>query len=230
MTINNKIKRVKNHEREKYIEKIEKANFSFVFVASHKILDLEGKNHTIRYIIILQPSHMFTSVKHTHGFTLIELMVVITIIGILFVGSYIPYDYYSRLSRIRISGEKVRQTMEDAKILSQNGQIFPGTTKNANVGLLFEKNSHSITMFAFKPGTRSFTGNTDAKIIKTISLEDGVNITTLPEDQMLVEYSAPKGTVEIYKPTTDTGATFEVGIGWKTTTAGALYRTIKIAK
>lgn len=73
------------------------------------------------------------------AFTLIELMVVIAIIGILFAGSYIPYDYYSRLSRIRVSAEKINQAMEDAKILSQNGQLFPGTARNASTGLLFEK-------------------------------------------------------------------------------------------
>lgn len=76
---------------------------------------------------------MLFPIRNTPGFTLIELMVVITIIGILFVGSYIPYDYYSRLSRIRISAEKIHQAMEDARILSQNGQLFPGTTKNANI-------------------------------------------------------------------------------------------------
>lgn len=62
-----------------------------------------------------------------------------TIIGILFAGSYVPYDYYSRLSRVRITAEKIHQTMEDARILSQNGQLFPGTTKNVNMGILFEK-------------------------------------------------------------------------------------------
>ncbi len=67
------------------------------------------------------------------GFTLIEVIIVITIIGILFAVSYIPYDHYSRISRIRISSEKVGQAMESARILAQNGQIFPGTDKNANI-------------------------------------------------------------------------------------------------
>lgn len=77
--------------------------------------------------------------RSRRGFTLIELLVVMTIIGILFVGSYVPYDYYSRLSKIRISTEKIHQSMEDAKILAQNGQLFPGTTKNADIGLLLRK-------------------------------------------------------------------------------------------
>lgn len=82
--------------------------------------------------------------------------------------------------------------MEDARILAQNGQIFPGNTTNANIGLLFTKGSHQIEMFAFTPGTRSFTENPDAKIIKMISLDDGVNINTLPKNQILLEYTAPK--------------------------------------
>lgn len=79
---------------------------------------------------------MFSSIRNTSGFTLIELLVVITIIGILFVGSYVPYDYYSRLSSLRMSTEKIHQALEDSKLLSQNGQIFPGTIgtmKNANI-------------------------------------------------------------------------------------------------
>jgi len=82
---------------------------------------------------------MFPSIRNTSGFTLIELIVVITIIGILFAGSYVPYDYYSRLSKVRISSERIHQTLEEAKLLSQNGQLFPGSTNNANIGVLLQK-------------------------------------------------------------------------------------------
>lgn len=173
---------------------------------------------------------MFSSLKNTSGFTLIELMVVITIIGILFAWSYIPYDYYSRLSRLRISSEKIHQALQDAKILSQNGQVFPGSIKNANIWLLFEKGKHTLSMFAFLPGTHSFSENANAKVIKTISLEDGININVLPQDNILVEYSAPQWNMEIYTSPTATGSTLDVGIGWKTVTIGALYRNIRIEK
>jgi len=85
-------------------------------------------------------------------------------------------------------------------------------------------------MFAFLPGTRSFVENENAKILRTVSLEDGVNITALPEDTILMEYRAPNGVMEIYRTPTETGALFDIGIGWKTVTDGASYREMHIEK
>ncbi len=173
---------------------------------------------------------MNTAYRTSSGFTLIELMIVMTIIGILFVGSYVPYDYYSRLSRIRISTEKIHQSMEDARILAQNGQLFPGTTKNADIWLLLEKGAHTLSMFAYLSGSHSFTEDDNAKIIKVILLEDSININTLPVDRLLIEYSAPNATMEIYTSPTATGSDFDMTIGWRTSTEGSLSRTIRIEK
>ena len=85
-------------------------------------------------------------------------------------------------------------------------------------------------MFAFLPGTHAFTENANAKIIKIISLEDGVNINTLPKNNILIEFIAPRGEMEIYTSPTETGSTFDLGIGWQTATTGTMYRTIKIEK
>lgn len=79
-------------------------------------------------------------------------------------------------------------------------------------------------------GSRSFTENDQAKLIKTISLEDGVYINNVPDDARLIEYKAPRGEMEIYSSTTATGSDFDVGIGWKSITEGALYRTITIER
>lgn len=85
-------------------------------------------------------------------------------------------------------------------------------------------------MFAFLPGSRSFTENSDAKIIKIIALEDGVLVSNLPSNQMLVEYTAPNGGKEIYTSPTQTGSAFDMVIGWKGVETGTLSRTVKIEK
>lgn len=84
-------------------------------------------------------------------------MVVITIIAILSVGSYIPYNYYSQLSQVRLSGEIIGQSVNNAKILSMNGYTFPGTSTNADIGLILRKNAGKIDLYAFQSGSVAFT-------------------------------------------------------------------------
>jgi hypothetical protein len=95
---------------------------------------------------------------------------------------------------------------------------------------VFEKDAHVITMLAFSGQTRSFSENENSKILKIIKLEDGIHITKLPENKVLLEYRAPKGDLEIYHTQTLTGTNFTLGIGFKTSTSGPLYREISVDK
>jgi len=133
--------------------------------------------------------------KRPGGFTLIELMIVITIIGILTVGAYIPYNFYSELARVRLSAEIVDQSVSDAKILASNGYVFPGTSENAHIGLILRKASNSMDILAYQSGSRSLVPDATAKLVRTIALENNITLSALPSDTVLVYFTAPSGDI-----------------------------------
>lgn len=175
---------------------------------------------------------MLRSSRAKNAFTLIELMIVITIIAILAISSYAPYDYYSRVSRVRVSRDIISQTVADAKNLASNGYVFPGTTKNANIGLKIEKDATSIDMIAFQSGSTSFISDTTTRLIKTTRLEDGVQINTLSPEHILIYFTAPNGDMRLYGDTGNelTATGMNIGIGWKTATTGPLSKNLEIKK
>jgi prepilin-type N-terminal cleavage/methylation domain-containing protein len=83
------------------------------------------------------------------GFTLVELMVVITIIIIMSVITYAPYNYYSNRAKVRIGAETIEQILNRARLLSVNGHLFPGTKQNAHVGVVFTPHSNAPDILLF---------------------------------------------------------------------------------
>ena len=60
------------------------------------------------------------------GFTLIELMVVMSIIAVLSIFAYAPYNHYANISRVRFSAEKIEQAANEAKSSVIGGYAFSG--------------------------------------------------------------------------------------------------------
>lgn len=73
------------------------------------------------------------------GFTLIELIVVVSIVMILFIFSIAPYNFYADKSRVRLSVERVEQLMNKAKLLAGTGYSPQGN----NVDLVIHIQSGS---------------------------------------------------------------------------------------
>lgn len=58
--------------------------------------------------------------SHT-AFTLIELMVVITIMSILMFASYIPYEHHQKKVTLRLAAKEISQSLSEARNLAIYG-------------------------------------------------------------------------------------------------------------
>jgi len=58
---------------------------------------------------------MKKNILHKQAFTFIELMVVITIMAILLLASYTPFEHYQTKQKVRNSAKIITQTLNDAR-------------------------------------------------------------------------------------------------------------------
>jgi prepilin-type N-terminal cleavage/methylation domain-containing protein len=55
------------------------------------------------------------------AFTLIEFMIAITIISILMVMTYAPYNYYSNKAKVRVTAKEISQSLYESRNLAIHG-------------------------------------------------------------------------------------------------------------
>ena len=134
------------------------------------------------------------------GFTLIELVIVMSIIAIMSLGLYAPYNHYGNIAKVRVSVGKIDQIIGESKMYASNGYLFPGTDKNADIVVKFQKNSSVLTMYASRTGNSSFIESPSFTLIKTVKLEDSVQILALPSDTVFISLLAPRADMHFYSP------------------------------
>lgn len=103
------------------------------------------------------------------GFTLIEMMIVITIILSLVGLVLFPYSYYMERAYVERSIDEVGQNWILAHKEIRNGKIFSGS-KNANTLLIFEKGSHEIKKYFLSWNTIPDPIETSTDIISANSI------------------------------------------------------------
>ncbi len=70
------------------------------------------------------------------AFTLIELMIVISIMGLLLLFSYAPYTFYQSKAKLRLATREVAQSFYETKNFSISGIKIRSTRENKSVWLL----------------------------------------------------------------------------------------------
>lgn len=168
----------------------------------------------------------YRTLKSTSGFTLVELMVVISIAVLVSVLTYAPYSYYSDLSRVRVSAEKIEQAFSEAKLSSSMGLSLPGTDFNADAYVVLQEGSGSVGLYAARSGS-GFASVSEFAVLREIPLEKDVVVSDLPSPTVTLKFSAPTGSPSAVD-VSGTPVNFTGGlVGYRGSTSGSLAKIFR---
>ena len=117
--------------------------------------------------------------KINKWFTLVELMIVFTIIILLSISIYAPYNFYSNKAKLKVAKSEIAKTIYEAR----NMAIYwlDDWSSNKSVWVYFDKNNskNSIKLYSY-PYNYSWTKNNfssaSVKLIKEIKLQPWIQI------------------------------------------------------
>lgn len=124
-------------------------------------------------------------------FTLIELMVAITIVGILSVVSYSPYSYYQNKASLKDTAREVSQLLYESRNMAINWAI--GNQWNVSIWVYFDKSStlnNQIKVFSFPYNMDKMNILNsewwDIRLLKTLTLNKWILIDKIEDKSNLL--------------------------------------------
>ncbi len=176
---------------------------------------------------------MRKTASYNRWFTLIELLIVISIIWILSIWVFVPYNLYSNIAKVRLSREIMTQTLSEARN-SAAWLVDIWTHKNQNIALFINKWDPSFSVYSFPYDYSGSISTAAGTKIKDVALEDWVNINSILDDSpqeknnVIIYFTAPEWIMHTYKDSSFTWSFKNITIWfWKATT-WVLSKTLEI--
>lgn len=103
--------------------------------------------------------------KNTFAFTLLELIVVITIIGIISMATYLPYAHHQKKVLVKQAAREITQSLSDARNLAING-LSEAWGSNLNVAIYFDTWAQSVE-YHTSTGALNISNISSATLLRT---------------------------------------------------------------
>lgn len=162
------------------------------------------------------------------AFTLIELLIVITIIGIISLATYLPYAHHQKKIILKQSVKEITQSLSEARNLAING-VNTGSW-NLNVALYFSSWATEILYYAI-PHDRGFNvNNLPSETYKIKELAPGIQIDSIGglSQPTLFSYSAIFWSGSFFPASIATwSGELLIDVSYKWSTSPALQKTIR---
>lgn len=125
------------------------------------------------------------------GFTLIEMMIAITIVAILSLTTYAPYSYYQNKAKLKITAREISQLLYESRNMAINWAL--SNSWNVSIWVYFDNSSllnNTIKVFSYPYDSDEININNmewwNTKLIRSLILQpwvqiDWFNISGLPD-------------------------------------------------
>ena len=178
------------------------------------------------------------------AFTLVELLIVVTIMAVLMAGTYIPYARFSLAAKVREGAEKSAQAASAARALCLNGYLLgkaSGSGVTSDVALRLNSASGSLETWAlpWDSGTGASSANfASGTLVSRYDLPSGtrflkVSAGSLSGSDALLYWDAPlakfSASVDGAPAVSGTGVSLSVGAPGETVD-GTFRKTITLPK